>query len=73
MLAYRCAKHMLDETLRIVESMETDCLYHFAAFVAVVFSEDYLTALMEEETGKLLLRAEKLDFPGMLGSIDCCK
>lgn len=72
MLAYGCAAEMMDETMRIAESTAL-CLYHFALSVVAVFIGKCSRTLREEETRNILLRAEKLMFPEMLGSIDFCK
>lgn len=73
MLAYGASADSIDEYCRIGGSTATECLKRFFQGVVECFKDDYLRPPNQPETEILLQRAEVLGFPGMLGSIDCCK
>lgn len=50
-----------------------ECLKRFTEAVVECFKDEYLRPPIREETAVLLKLANNLGFPGMLGSIDCCK
>lgn len=73
LLAYGASADSLDETLRLAESTALECLERFTVAIRKCFATQYLRSPTLRETETLLIRAEKLGFPGMLGSIDCSK
>lgn len=72
-LAYGVSADAVDEYLRMGESTALECLKQFAACVVECFKSGYLRPPNANESKILLQRANALNFPGMLGSIDCCK
>lgn len=71
--AYGVSADAVDKYLRMGESTALDYLKQFAACVVDCFKGDYLRPPNEKESNLLLQRTYALNFPGMLGSIDCCK
>lgn len=72
-LAYGCASDSVDEYLRIGSSTTDQCLQEFVTVVVDNFADEYLRSPTEEDLKRILRRSEKRGFPGMLGSLDCCK
>lgn len=72
-MAYGTSADAVDEYLRMGDSTARDCLKKFAYGVVECFKHEYLRPPNGSETKILLQRASALNFPGMLGSIDCCK
>ena len=55
------------------ETTALDCLEHFSEGIVELYAEECLRSPTEEDMKMILSRAERLGFPGMMGSIDCCK
>lgn len=73
MLAYGGAADALDEYIRMAESTSLETLMRFCRAVVKRYGSSYLRPPTAEEVVLLLRRGAYLGFPGMLGSIDCCK
>ena len=73
LLAYGSAADSLDEFLRMSETTALDCQDHFSEGIVELYAEEYLRSPTEEDMKQVLSRAERLGFPGMMSSIDCCK
>ena len=72
-LAYRPAADSVDEYFCIAESTVLVCLDRFCSGVNACFGEEYLRSPTMQDLKKILARSELRGFPGILGSIDCCK
>lgn len=55
------------------ESTAVQCFKEFSICVLECFAPTYLRAFNKKKTIILSQRAESLEFPGTLGSIDCSK
>lgn len=70
-LAYGMSADSLDEYLRTGESTALVCLTKFATAIITAYKDEYLRRPNEEDMKRLLAHAESVNFPGMIGSIDC--
>jgi hypothetical protein len=57
--------------VHIGESTAIECLRRYVRVVCEVFDEQYLRPPTEDDTTMLLNIAERCEFSGMLGSINC--
>lgn len=73
MLAYGGSSDSVDEYLRMASSTVMECMKQFAKGIYETYREQYLAPPNEEQTETLLKKGSILGFPGMIGSIDCCK
>lgn len=73
MIAYGVSGDAVDDYLRISSSTAIECVKKFAETVVKEYRDEYLRPPTPNETAILLQRGEVLGFPGMIGSIDCCK
>jgi hypothetical protein len=71
MLPYGVAADLVDEYMRMSESICIESMYNFCRVIISIFGEEYLREPNLEDTQWLLSINEKRSFPGMLGSIDC--
>ena len=71
MLAYGVSGDLIDEYVRIGETITLESLKNFVTVVIDVFSEKYLRKPNNEDIARLLAHGKRRGFPGMLGSIDC--
>jgi hypothetical protein len=71
MLAYGVAGDLVDEYLRMSETICLESMYKFCAAVVQVFGPEYLREPTVADTQRLLSINESRGWPGMLGSIDC--
>ncbi|OEL15091.1 hypothetical protein BAE44_0023890 [Dichanthelium oligosanthes] len=70
-MAYGLPADVVDDYVRISESMATEALNMFCAAVVDVFEEQYLRAPTTSDVAALLQVNALRGFPGMLGSVDC--
>lgn len=73
MLASGCTGDAMDEYIRIGNWTSLLCLKRFCAAVVWCFGKEYLRNPTDEDTEMLLRGVGAMGFPGMLGSIGCCK
>lgn len=73
MLAYGTAADSVDEVLGMGESTVLLSLQHFVRSVNHCFGPEYLREPNEEDLKRILRQSAARGFPGMIGSIDCCK
>jgi histidyl-tRNA synthetase len=66
MLAYGTAADMLDEYLKVAETIALECLENFVQGVVEIFGGEYLRSPTIEEVEHLLQVGESRGFPGML-------
>ena len=71
-LAYGVPANVVDEYVRIGESMAHEALKHFCTAVQTAFAPYYLRAPNAEDIARLLQVGESRGFPGMLGNIPYC-
>ncbi|TVU18677.1 hypothetical protein EJB05_34787, partial [Eragrostis curvula] len=71
MLTYGVPADFLDDCLAIGESTTIESLRHFVKAMIEIFGSEYLRALNEQDTARLLAMNKARGFLGMLGSIDC--
>ena len=71
MLAYGVSGDLIDEYVRIGETIALESLKKFVTAVIDVFSEEYLRKPNNEDIARLLAHGECRGFSCMLGSIDC--
>ena len=71
MLAYGVSGDLIDEYVRIGETIALKSLKKFVTVVIDVFSEEYLRKPNNEDIARLLAHGKHQGFSGMLGSIDC--
>ncbi|XP_061989022.1 uncharacterized protein LOC133707466 [Rosa rugosa] len=71
MLATACSADSLDESFRMPESTAIENLDQFCCTIVTIYGSHYLRAPTTDDLDRLLKRAEKRGFPGMLGSLDC--
>lgn len=57
----------------MAKSTALQCLKRFVVAVKACFGDEYLRHPTTEDIKKILASSTKEEFPGMLGSIDCCK
>jgi hypothetical protein len=69
-LAYGVSGDLIDDYMRMSESICHEAMYRFCEGVIVVFGEYYLREPNMDDTACLLSINESRWFPGMLGSID---
>ena len=62
---------LMDEYMRIGESIAMESLKKFVAVVVDIISEEYLRSPNNEDIARLLANGESRGFSRMLGSIDC--
>lgn len=72
-LAYGISADSVDELLGMAKTTALKCLDHFVISVIQCFASEYLRNPTDEDTKRLLRQSAARGFPGMLGSIDCCK
>ena len=70
MLAYGVSGDLMDEYVRIGETIAMGSLKKIVAAVVDIFSEEYLRSPNNENIARLLAHGENRGFLGMLGSID---
>ena len=73
MMAYGICADALGETLAMSEATALQCLYKFTNAVYRCFKDEYLRAPTSSDMKQLLRRSASIGFPGMIGSINCCK
>ena len=73
MLAYGSAADSLDECVRMSGSTVSKTLQHFTRGIIAAYSPTYMRHPTNDDMVRILALSEKRGFPGMLGSIDCCK
>jgi len=71
MLAYEVPGDLVDEYVRMSESICLKALYRFCRVVVTVFGPEYLRELNAADTTRLLEINAARGSPGMLSSIDC--
>ncbi|XP_061993623.1 uncharacterized protein LOC133711532 [Rosa rugosa] len=71
MLATACSADSLDKSFRMPESTAIENLGQFCCTIVTIYGSHYLRAPKTDDLDRLLKRAEKREFPGMLGSLDC--
>ena len=71
MLAYGAAADQCAEYCRMAKSTSIEALQRFTRGIVKIYSKDYLRAPNVADLRRLLVKAEKRGFPGMIGSIDC--
>jgi hypothetical protein len=71
MLCYGAVADSVDEYLKIGRSTTSECLEKFCEGIIACFGPEFLRRPTEEDTKRLLAKAEERGMPGMLGSIDC--
>ncbi|XP_058725464.1 uncharacterized protein LOC131596738 [Vicia villosa] len=71
MLAYGSSTDIVDEYIRIGESIAIECLERFVRDVNEVFGAEYLRRPNNNDVEHLLQMGESRGFPSMLGSMDC--
>lgn len=73
MLAYGGAADAVDEYVRLAESTCLEALQRFCEGVVYAFGSEFLRSPSGEDMKAILSRGNALNFPGMIGSIDCSK
>ncbi|KAM5573625.1 hypothetical protein ABKV19_013256 [Rosa sericea] len=71
MLATACSADSLDESFLMPESTAIENLSRFCHTIVTIYQERYLRAPTTEDLDKILQRAERRGFLGMIGSLDC--
>nr|XP_008384479.2 uncharacterized protein LOC103447055 [Malus domestica] len=71
MLANKCSTDSTDEYCRLVKSTAIENLKHFCKAVEAIYEATYLRRPNREDLKRLLSKADKRGFPGMIGSLDC--
>ncbi|XP_021801114.1 uncharacterized protein LOC110745343 [Prunus avium] len=71
MLAYGASADQVDEIARMGKSTALESLVRFCAAVENLYTRDYLRRPTPMDLQRLLQKAERRGFPGMIGSIDC--
>ncbi|XP_074352912.1 uncharacterized protein LOC141692069 [Apium graveolens] len=71
MLAYGAAADQCAEICRMGESTTLECMKKLCQQVEGLFGEEYLRAPTPADLRRLLARGEQMEFPSMIGSIDC--
>ena len=62
---------LVDEVVRIVESIIIEAFQHFVQVAIEIFSEKYLRPLTTEDTTSLMEISNMMGWPCMLGCINC--
>ena len=73
MLAYGICADALDDSLAMSATVVQQSLDHFCESVNECFAATYLRSPTTQDLKQLLKQSSQQGFPGMLGSIDCCK
>ncbi|XP_062028623.1 uncharacterized protein LOC133744545 [Rosa rugosa] len=71
MLAYGAGVDQCAEYCRMAKSTSVAALQHFTRGIVDLYSAEYLRAPTAADLRRLLAKAERRGFPGMIGSIDC--
>ncbi|XP_068329660.1 protein ALP1-like [Pyrus communis] len=71
MLANGCSADSTNEYCRLAESTAIENLKHFCKAIEGIYRATYLRNLNREDLKRLLRKADKRGFPGMIGSLDC--
>ncbi|CAN1310647.1 Protein ALP1-like [Linum perenne] len=71
MLAYGSSADSVDEYCRMGASTTLACFKQFCNAVVNIYSSTYLREPNNDDMRKLLQKASRRGFPGMIGSIDC--
>ncbi|KAM1636562.1 hypothetical protein ACFX14_014507 [Malus domestica] len=71
MLANRCSTDSIDKYCRLAESTVIENLKHFYKAIQGIYGATYLHKPNREDLKRLLRKANKRGFPGMIGSLDC--
>ncbi|CAH9101109.1 unnamed protein product [Cuscuta epithymum] len=71
MLANGCSADSLDQLCRLGESTTLSCLKKFCKAIIGTYGSWYLRTPNPNDLRRLLEKATKRGFPGMIGSIDC--
>ncbi|CAL2244598.1 unnamed protein product [Prunus armeniaca] len=71
MLAYGASADQVDEITRMGKSTSLESLVRFCDAVETLYTRDYLRRPTPRDLQRLLQKAERRGFPGMIGSIDC--
>ncbi|CAL2227203.1 unnamed protein product [Prunus armeniaca] len=72
MLAYGCSADSTDEYSRLGESTALECLRKFFfSVIEAVYGQWYLRSPNRNDLYRLLHKASRRGFPGMLDSLDC--
>lgn len=69
--AYGTSTDVVDEYLRMSQTMTRDSLIHFVEDIIFCFGATYLRRPNEQDLTRLLNIGEQRGFLGMIGSIDC--
>jgi hypothetical protein len=70
-LAYGIATDTIDEYLKLGKTTVLECLEYYCSGIIECFGDEFLRRPTVTDTQRLLAKAKKRGFPGMLGSIDC--
>ena len=71
MLANGCSANSIDEYCRLAESTAIENLKRFCQAIQDIYGATYLRKPNREDLKRLLRKADKRGFPGMIGSLDC--
>ncbi|XP_024195935.1 uncharacterized protein LOC112199109 [Rosa chinensis] len=71
MLAYGAGADQCAEYCQMVKSTSIQALKRFTRGIVNLYSAEYLRAPNPADLRRLLTKAERRGFPGMIGSIDC--
>ena len=71
MLAYGMSADLIDEYVRIGESITIECVKRFCQGVVEIFGPEYLRSPNTADIFRMLRKANQRGFPGILGSLDC--
>ncbi|CAN6574891.1 unnamed protein product [Malus baccata var. baccata] len=71
MLANGCSANSTDEYCRLAESTAIENLKRFCQAIQAIYGATYLRKPTREDLKRLLRKADKRGFPGMIGSLDC--
>ncbi|XP_040361767.1 uncharacterized protein LOC121049193 [Rosa chinensis] len=71
MLAYGAGADQCAEYCRMAKSISIAALQHFTRGIVDLYSTKYLRAPTAADLRRLLAKAARRGFPGMIGSIDC--
>ncbi|XP_028945290.1 uncharacterized protein [Malus domestica] len=71
MLANGCSADSTDEYCRLAESTAIENLKRFCQAIQAIYGATYLRKPTREDLKRLLRKADKRGFPGMIESLDC--
>ncbi|CAL8992504.1 unnamed protein product [Prunus brigantina] len=71
MLAWGCSADVTNEYCRLGESTALESLHKFCCAIEAVYGQWYLRSPNPANLFRLLHKASRRGFPGMLGSLDC--